>query len=75
MQPLRRCLSRGLGYSGDEGDERRRSEICSRKESFLLIGRDGMTDDAIVRVGTRAELTRMGNGECLPRQEQRYGEP
>lgn len=70
MQPLERCLSCCLGYSGDQGDERWRSEIRSRNEPFLLIGQDRKTNDAIVLMGKWAEFARMCNGAKLPGQEQ-----
>ena len=48
--------------------------ICSRNEPFLLIGQYRETSDAIVLMGMGTEFTRMGNGECLPGQEHKYGE-
>ena len=69
MQPRWRCLSPGPGYSRDQGDERRRSEICSRNESFLLINQVRKTGYAIVLMGTWAEFTGMCSEEYLPGQE------
>lgn len=69
MQPRWRCLSPGLGYGRDQGDERRRSETCGRNESFLLINQVRKTSNAIVLMGSCAEFTRMYNEEYLPGQE------
>lgn len=59
----------------DHGDEHCRSNIRRRNESVLLIVQDRETCNAIVLMGTRAEFTRMRNGEYLSGQEQDYPEP
>ena len=74
-QALWQRLFRWSECGRDPGDECRRSDIRSRNESFLLIVQDRQTSNAIVLMGTRAEFTRMRNGECLSDQEQDYPEP
>ena len=74
-QALWQRLFRWLKCGRDQGDERWRSDIRSRIDPVLLIVQDRETSNAIMLMGTRAEFTRMRNGERLSGQEQNYPEP